>query len=60
MNNDVQIVDVIESFKKQIAEMAYQIAFRDGTIESLERRIEELEKEAEEAGRREPVVAVEK
>lgn len=46
MNSDVQIVDVIESFKKQIAEMAYQIAFRDGTIESLERRIEELEKEA--------------
>ena len=52
MNSDVQIVDVIESFKKQIAEMAYQIAFRDGTIESLERRIEELEKEAVEADRR--------
>ena len=32
--------------------MAYQIAFRDGTIESLERRIEELEKEAVEADRR--------
>ena len=59
MNNDVQIVDVIESFKKQIAEMAYQIAFRDGTIESLERRIEELEKQLAEAGKREPVVAVE-
>ena len=49
MNSDVQIVDVIESFKKQIAEMAYQIAFRDGTIES---RIEELEKEAVATGRR--------
>lgn len=59
MNSDVQIVDVIESFKKQIAEMAYQIAFRDGTIESLERRIEELEKEAVEAGRRVKVAAEE-
>ena len=59
MNSDVQIVDVIESFKKQIAEMAYQIAFRDGTIESLERRIEELEKQLAEAGKREPVVTVE-
>ena len=59
MNSDVQIVDVIESFKKQIAEMAYQIAFRDGTIESLKRRIEELEKQLAEAGKREPVVAVE-
>ena len=56
MNSDVQIVDVIESFKKQIAEMAYQIAFRDGTIGSLERRIEELEKEAVEDGRRVKVV----
>lgn len=59
MNNDVQIVDVIDSFKNQIADMAYQIAFRDGTIKLLEKQIEALEKQLAEAGKREPVVAVE-
>ena len=56
MNSDVQIVDVIESFKKQIAEMAYQIAFKDGTIKALEKEVEALEKEIETSGIREPVV----
>ena len=59
MNNDVQIIDVIESFKNQIADMAYQLAFRDGTIKLLEKQIEALEKQLAEAGKREPVVAVE-
>lgn len=59
MNNDVQIVDVIDSFKNQIADMAYQIAFRDGTIRALEKKIEELEREAVEAGRRVKVAAEE-
>ena len=59
MNNDVQIVDVIDSFKNQIADMAYQIAFRDGTIRVLENKIEELEREAVEAGRRMKVAAEE-
>lgn len=59
MNNDVQIVDVIDSFKNQIADMAYQIAFRDGTIKALEKKIEELEREAVEAGRRVKVAAEE-
>ena len=59
MNNDVQIVDVIDSFKNQIADMAYQIAFRDGTIRVLENKIEELEREAVEAGRRTKVAAEE-
>ena len=56
MNNDVQIVDVIESFKNQIADMAYQLAFKDGTIKALEKEVEALEKEIETAGIREPVV----
>ena len=56
MNNDVQIVDVIDSFKNQIADMAYQLAFKDGTIKALEKEIEKLEKEIETAGIREPVV----
>ena len=56
MNNDVQIVDVIESFKNQIADMAYQLAFKDGTIKALEKEIKTLEKEIETAGIREPVV----
>ena len=59
MNNDVQIVDVIDSFKNQIADMAYQIAFRDGTIKALEKQIEELEREAVEAGRRVKIDTVE-
>ena len=42
MNNDVQIVDVIDSFKEQIANMAYQIAFKDATIKVLEKQVEEM------------------
>ena len=41
MNNDVQIVDVIDSFKEQIANMAYQIAFKDATIKAL-KQVEEM------------------
>ena len=59
MNNDVQIVDVIESFKEQIANMAYQIAFKDATIKALEKQVEELEREAIAAGRRVKADAVE-
>ena len=59
MNNDVQIVDVIDSFKDQIANTAYQLALRDGTIKALEKQVEALEKELKAAGRREPVMAVE-
>ena len=42
MNNDVQIVDVIDSFKEQIANMAYQIAFKDATIKALEKQVEKM------------------
>ena len=42
MNNDVQIVDVVDSFKEQIANMAYQIAFKDATIKALEKQVEEM------------------
>ena len=42
MNNDVQIVDVIDSFKEQRANMAYQIAFKDATIKALEKQVEEM------------------
>ena len=42
MNNDVQIVDVIDSFKEQIANMAYKIAFKDATIKALEKQVEEM------------------
>ena len=59
MNNDVQIVDIIDSFKDQIANMAYQLALRDGTIKALEKQVEALEKELKAAGRRDPVVPVE-
>ena len=59
MNNDVQIVDVIESFKEQIANMAYRIAFKDATIKALEKQVEELEKQAIAAGRRVKADAVE-
>ena len=65
MNNDVQVIDVIDSLKEQIANMAYQIAFKDATIKALEKQVEELEREAIAAGRRvkadaaEPVEAIE-
>ena len=59
MNNDVRIVDVIDSFKEQIANMAYQIAFKDATIKALEKQVEELEREAIAAGRRVKADAVE-
>ena len=52
MNNDVQVIDVIDSLKEQIANMAYQIAFKDATIKALEKQVEELEREAIAAGRR--------
>ena len=55
MSNDVQVTDIIDSFKDQITNMAYQLAFKDGTIKALEREIKKLEEEAEAAGRREPV-----
>ena len=35
MSNDVQVVDVIDSLKEQVAELAYQVAYRDGVIKSL-------------------------
>ena len=59
MNNDVQIVDVIDSFKEQIANMAYQIAFKDATIKALEKQVEELEREAISAGSKVKANAVE-
>lgn len=65
MNNDVQVIDVIDSLKEQIANMAYQIAFKDATIKALEKQVEELERETIAAGRRvkadavEPVEAIE-
>ena len=52
MNNDVQVIDVIDSLKEQIANMAYQIAFKDATIKALEKQVEEWEREAIAAGRR--------
>ena len=42
MNNDVQVIDVIDSLKEQIANMAYQIAFKDATIKALEKQVEEM------------------
>ena len=59
MNNDVQVIDVIDSLKEQIANMAYQIAFKDATIKVLEKQVEELEREAIAAGRRVKADAVE-
>lgn len=59
MNNDVQVIDVIDSLKEQIANMAYQIAFKDATIKALEKQVEELEREAIAAGRRVKADAVE-
>ena len=59
MNNDVQVIDVIDSLKEQIANMAYQIAFKDATIKALEKQVEELEREAIAAGRRVKANAVE-
>lgn len=59
MNNDVQIVDVIDSFKEQIANMAYQIAFKDATIKALEKQIEEMTARLEKVTKPvEPVKAV--
>lgn len=59
MNNDVQIVDVIDSFKEQIANMAYQIAFKDATIKALEKQVEEMAARLEKVTKPvEPVKAV--
>lgn len=59
MNNDVQIVDVIDSFKEQIANMAYQIAFKDATIKALEKQVEEMTARLEKVAKPvEPVKAV--
>lgn len=52
MNNDVQVMDVVESLKIQIAELSYQVAYKDGVIKSKDRRIEQLEQELELAKRR--------
>ena len=59
MNNDVQIVDVVDSFKEQIANMAYQIAFKDATIKALEKQVEEMTARLEKVAKPvEPVKAV--
>ena len=52
MNNDVQVMDVVESLKIQIAELSYQVAYRDGVIKAKDRKIEQLEQELEFAKRR--------
>ena len=52
MNNDIQVMDVVESLKIQIAELSYQVAYKNGVIKSKDRRIEQLEQELELAKRR--------
>lgn len=47
MNNEIQVMDIIESLKEQIAELAYQVSYKDGIIKSQERQIEELTKHLE-------------
>lgn len=47
MNNEIQVMDIIESLKEQIAELAYQVSYKDGVIKSQERQIEELTKHLE-------------
>ena len=60
MNNDVQVIDVIDSLKEQIANMAYQIAFKDATIKVLEKQVEEMADHLEKAAKPvEPVEAIE-
>lgn len=60
MNNDVQVIDVINSLKEQIAELAYQIAYKDGIIKSLQKQVEEMAAHLEKVARPvEPVEAVE-
>lgn len=60
MNNDVQVIDVIDSLKEQIANMAYQIAFKDATIKALEKQVEEMSAHLEKVAKPvEPVKAIE-
>ena len=60
MNNDVQVIDVIDSLKEQIANMAYQIAFKDATIKALEKQVEEMTAHLEKVAKPvEPVEAIE-
>lgn len=60
MNNDVQVIDVIDSLKEQIANMAYQIAFKDATIKALEKQVEEMTARLEKVAKPvEPVEAIE-
>lgn len=60
MNNDVQVIDVIDSLKEQIANMAYQIAFKDATIKALEKQVEEMSAHLEKVAKPvEPVEAIE-
>lgn len=60
MNNEIQIVDIIDSLKEQIANMAYQIAYKDGVIKSLEKQIEEMNTHLEKVAKPvEPIKAIE-
>lgn len=52
MNDEIQVMDVVESLKVQIAELSYQVAYRDGIIKAKDRRIEQLEQESEFAKRK--------
>ncbi len=52
MNNEIQVMDVVESLKVQIAELSYQVAYRDGIIKAKDKRIEQLEQESEFAKRK--------
>ena len=57
MHTHVPIVHVLDSFKEQIANMAYQIAFKDATIKALEKQVEEMSAHLEKVAK--PVEPVE-
>ena len=42
MNNEIQAMDVVESLKELIADLSYQVAYRDAVIKAKDREIEAL------------------
>ena len=45
--NDIQVMDMIESLKNQIADLAYQISWKEAQLKAKDKDIDDLKAELE-------------
>ncbi len=49
--DQIQVQEVLDKLKQQLGELTYQILYRDIIIETLQKQIEEMQKQLGEAER---------